>query len=416
MAVVGERLRAERPRERVRRHRWARVLLWVTLFLLALAILIRVLLDPIVARVLHQKLQQIPEVRGNFEHVHVSILPPGVTLTRLKLVPNTPPGDDQEPLVYVERVWSGLDWHQLLRMRLVARTRIDDPKLAIINTGPKAPSEPKEPAKSLAQQLADLMPGRLDRLEVRRGEVLFRDLTQPNHPEVWLHKIEVAAENLATRSKLASGFPATVTASATLGRSGDISLFVSADPFEKMPAFAGRMQMRGYQVAELYDFIAPKAKMQATKGTLDVFAAFRSEKGLISGGVEPVLKNVELEATEGGIWNRLKAWLADATLDLFSDRVPGRNAVATVIPIKGRLDKPDVQIWPTVLGVVRNAFVEGISGGFAHVPPPTADKKESAFKQAKDALKKGEGVPEAQPAKTPDKDKDKDKPKEEKKK
>ena len=33
-----------------------------------------------------------------------------------------------------------------------------------------------------------------------------------------------------------------------------------------------------------------------------------------------------------------------------------------MIPIRGRLDDPQIQLWPTVLGVVRNAFVEGITG------------------------------------------------------
>jgi hypothetical protein len=93
----------------------------------------------------------------------------------------------------------------------------------------------------------------------------------------------------------------------------------------------------------------------------------------------------------------MKAWLADEGLRLFSDRVPERNAVATVIPIKGRLDDPDVQLWPTVLGVVRNAFVEGISSGFTHLPPATADKPQGKIEQIGNALKKDEGPPKAQP-------------------
>ena len=120
-----------------------------------------------------------------------------------------------------------------------------------------------------------------------------------------------------------------------------------------------------------------------------------------------MLKNVKVAPTEDDLGNKLKAWVADEGLRLFSDRVPQRNAVATVIPIKGRLDDPKVQLWPTVLGVVRNAFVEGISSGFTHLPPPTADKPEGKVEQVKNALKKDEGPPKAQPtaedAKRPEK-------------
>ena len=100
-----------------------------------------------------------------------------------------------------------------------------------------------------------------------------------------------------------------------------------------------------------------------------------------------------------GFGNKLKAWIADKVLRLFSARVPGRNAAATVIPIQGRLDQPDIQIWPTILGVVRNAFVEGISAGFAHLPPPASPEKESVLTQATHALQKDKGPPKAQPPK-----------------
>jgi len=49
--------------------------------------------------------------------------------------------------------------------------------------------------------------------------------------------------------------------------------------------------------------------------------------------------------------------------------------------------------------VVRNAFVEGITGGFSYLPPPAAEKKQGVLKQAKDALDKDAGPPKAQPAK-----------------
>ena len=70
---------------------------------------------------------------------------------------------------------------------------------------------------------------------------------------------------------------------------------------------------------------------------------------------------------------------------------------AVTIPIKGKLTDPDIQLWPTVLGVIRNAFVQGLASGFANVPPPTAEKKEGPVVQAKNALTKDKGPPKAQP-------------------
>ena len=65
---------------------------------------------------------------------------------------------------------------------------------------------------------------------------------------------------------------------------------------------------------------------------------------------------------------------------------------------------------PTVLGVIRNAFVVGLTEGFSNLPPREAEKKENPVKQAWDALTDDKGPPEAQPDKGQDKGQEKQKP------
>jgi len=361
------------------------------------AVLVRLVLDPIAAHYTRQALDESEGIRGDFSGVHVTLLPPGYEIRRLKIVERS----DREwrhPLFYAERVHAVLDWHQLLHRVPAAWARIDDPKIVVtVRPGPKgkAPVQPPD----LVPTLRRILPARLDRLAVRNGEFLFRDLAMPRHPEIWVHKIELAAENLATRRRLAGGEPATLSASAALGRSGQVTMFTSADLLARPLAFAGQLEVRGWKVTELFDLIEPATKLQPTQGTIDVFVAFKSKGGRISGGVKPVLKHVEVRPADDTFGDKLKAWLADKGLHLFSDRVPGRNAVATVIPIEGRLDQPDVQLWPAVFGVVRNAFVEGVSSSFRNVPPEKAEQKQGVVQQAKTAVEKKEGPPKAQPAK-----------------
>jgi hypothetical protein len=52
-----------------------------------------------------------------------------------------------------------------------------------------------------------------------------------------------------------------------------------------------------------------------------------------------------------------------------------------------------------VLGVIRNAFVAGLSAGFTNLPPKVAAKQENPIKQAWDALTDDDQPPEAQPEK-----------------
>lgn len=383
------------PTEHTRRGVWPRRLLIIGIVLLVLAVVIRVVLDPIAAHFTRKTLNETEGIRGNFEDVHVSVFPPGYEIRELVLVEH-PDGNWKRPLLRADKVGVSLEWRRLLGAELSAKMRIDEPRIIFVKRPATEP--PKKPEiPDVDEMLREVMPARVDRIEVVRGQLLFRDSTMKGQPDLTVHRIEVAAENLATRPDLGEGRPATVSMSGVLGKSGDLSAFVSVNPFAKELEFAGNAALRGWKVAELYEFEAPNTGVHTPRGTLDLFAEFKAENGSITGGVKPVLKNVEVRPAEDTFGSKIKAWVADTALDLFSDRVPNRNAVATVVPIKGRLDDPQLQVWPTVLSVVRNAFVQGISAGFSSLPPPTAKEDQNIIEQAADALKEDHGPAKAQP-------------------
>jgi hypothetical protein len=378
------------------RHRaWPHWTLIVLICIVAFVLLIRLLLDPVAAHYTRKALHEAEGIDGDFDAVHVSVLPPGYTIQNLRVI-ESPGGSWKRPMFEAERTSVELEWTKLLHGELSARLRVDEPKINVVVRKKAAAPSPQQPVPNPRERLSQLLPARVDRIEIRGGDFVFQDLTAPRQPSIGLHRIEVAAENLATRAGLAHGQPATVSASAELGKSGAVTAFMSADLFAKQLSAAGNAELRGWKMAELYDFEAPATQLQTPKGTLDMFAEFKIKEGAISGGVKPLLKNVEVKPADSGIGPSIKAWLADSALHLFSDRVPGRDAVATVVPIQGRVDKPDVQLWPTVLSILRNAFVEGISSGFSHLPPPVADEKQGPLSQAADTLSK-KGRPQAQP-------------------
>jgi hypothetical protein len=361
--------------------------------------IVRLVLDPIAAHALRTGMSRMNGLRGDFDRVHVTLFGPGCTITQLALIQD-PGGNWKSPVFYADRIHVGVDWRRLIHGQVVASARIVEPKIVVLDEPtPERPKEPHKHAPDLSAQLQALTPLRISRVEIVGGELLFRDVTAPRHPELWVHDLDLAAENLPTREALASGRPVTLSATGVVGRSGQLSLFASADPFASPLAFAGRFELRGFRVAELYAFIEPKTKLHAPKGTLDLFAEFSAKGGLLNGGVKPVLKNVAVRPAEPGAWDKVKAWLADKAVKTASDRVPDRNALATVVPLEGRLTDPDIQLWPAILGVVRNAFVQGFVSGFANLPPEKADEHQGVLEQARTALQKDKGPPKAQPPK-----------------
>jgi hypothetical protein len=365
----------------------------VLAILVALLVVIRVVLDPIAAHYAKKALNDGEGFRGDFAGVHVSILPPAFEIRRLKIIEH-PHGDWDNPMFYVEKARLSILWRALLRGHLVANTWADHLKTLLKTNEEK---EGGKKAKRISEVLEEKLPVRVDRVDVHHGELLVARGTGDKAPEMWIHDAELVAENLATRKALMEGEPARLQLTGRVQRSGKLGAHFTMDPWAKGLTFDGKASLRDLDLRELWAFTSEKSDLQATQGTVDLFADVRARDGVLSGGVKPVLKNVEVKSSSHDLGKRIKAALADAAIHVVSNDEEGEHRVATVIPIKGTVSDPHAQLVPTVLGVIRNAFVEGLAGGFSDVPPPTAGKKEGVLKQAWKALKKGEGEPEAQP-------------------
>ncbi len=369
-----------------------RRLLWVVGTLVVLLVVVRVVLDPVAAWFTARTLARSPGFKAAFSDVHVSVLPPAYEITRFKLI-EEPGGRWDEPLAFVERARVSVLWRELLRGHLVGRVVLEKPKAVAV----RSHEEKAEKAPSIARQMEGVAPLKIDRIEIEDGEVLLAQGKGKKAPQLWLHGIDLVATNLATRKALMEGEPATLRVSGQVQRSGVLKVTGAMDPWSLKPTFTAEGSLENLKVQELYAFLAENAEMRPVAGEINVFVEVQAKNGVLKGGVKPVFENIELAAAKEDLGTRLKTFFADAAIELLSDDEPGRDAVATIIPIKGTIDSPEVQLVPTLLGVVRNAFVIGLQSGFRHLPPQTAPKKEGVVKQAVDALKKDQGPLQAQP-------------------
>ena len=234
---------------------------------------------------------------------------------------------------------------------VVSAIKLVQPEIRILHAAPppedsacaqekkKPPAQPSE-VVDLNDLLHKITPLEVDHIDILDGQVAFVDTSRQERPELWMHELQLSVENLTNRVRLTEGRPVLLTASATLARSGAVSILITADPFEKGLTFSGRAAIVGLETAELYRFIEPATKLQAPEGTIDIFVEFDCRNGQLTGGIKPVLKNVKIRPSDKGFLSALKAWVADVAVKLFSDRVRDRNAVATVHPHQGNADRP----------------------------------------------------------------------------
>ncbi len=278
-----------------------------------------------------------------------------------------------------------------------ANVEVADAELAVLLSREVPDIEPPEPEElpRADEGLAGLPPFLLERLQIRDSRVHLVEGSESSLPTLTITNVELALENVASRRELLGPRPSVLSMRGLVEGRGELVVFSTADPLAEQPTLAGQARLSHLPLSSLSELLAAKAGVHAPRGWLDLFVEFRVQNGRIDGGIEPVLSDVDVEAAGPALLGNLKALLANVTLDVFSDEA--RDATATVVPIKGKLESPDVQLVPTTLGLLRNAFVVGLAAGFSRLPPVTAEERQGLIDQAMTALRRQKGPPKAQP-------------------
>jgi hypothetical protein len=379
------------------RRRVPRLAIWIAVVALIL-VGARLALNPIATWRTRAVLSGLEGMRARFSSVDVGVIGLSYTIRDLR-IEKLSAGGAALPFFTVDRLSLALNWRELLHRHFVARVSLDAPRLNVIQkqaSGQPESGQQIQETPKIGRKLRDLAPFLVDRAQVRDGEVLVIDASKPEHPTVRIHGVELTLENFATRPALTRGEPTVLALRGTLQKSGRISMFATADPLAKHVTFAGQGRIEGLHLAEISDVIGAHSDVTTEKGVMDMSVRFRAEDGRITGGVRPILQGASTKPAKPGLLAQIESALADTALKLFKDDVPGRHAVATTIPISGTVSDPQAQPIPTIIGVLRNAFVRGLADSMSGLPPPKAKEQQGVLEQARTGLSPKK-QPRAQP-------------------
>ncbi|HET6439149.1 MAG TPA: DUF748 domain-containing protein [Anaeromyxobacter sp.] len=340
-------------------------------------------------------LSRLDGMRASFESVQVRVADLSYEIRGLHIDKVDEAGKGH-PFLEVQRVRAGVYGHELLGGHLVLAVDLVEPRVTLVESTRKGERRTPESAGETTRRIERMTPLRIDRVQVRRGEVVWVDAREPEKPVLRLSAVEATLENFASRPSLARKQPTVLAARALLQRTGRVEAFATADPLAKTLTFAGQGSVRGLALADIATLLESKTDLRVTQGAIDVFARFQAQDGTLNGGVRPVLHGAKVKAGKPGVGPALKALIGDAALSIFKDKDTG--TIATTIPIEGTVEGPETQFVPTVLGILRNAFVRGLEGGLSGLPPPKAPKPEGILEQSRRALSPDRGEPRSQPA------------------
>jgi hypothetical protein len=347
-----------------RRFRWWH---WTLLGMVVFCLVVLVVRQPLTRYATHRALSSVPGWEADADDAHISFFPLVYTVTQLHLVPV----DRTLPIFYVERLDTGVFWGDLLRGRLNAWANLEHLKMTFFLIPIVIPD--------IAAMLRQVMPLAIERMQLKDGEITValrhtrsEDPVKPegNGPQLWFHDIEATVEGLATRAEL-EHHATTLALRGTMAHSGTVSAFVTVDLLSpEAITFSGQLQLVGLNLSDL-DSVLEAAGLKIA-GTFDMLARFGCDHGKLTGALQPVLKNGKVQAIGPDLGKKLEATLADTGVEVLSDRVPGRNALSTIVPVHGNLNRPKLDVWTAISGVLRNAFVVGLRESLQQLPAPAS--------------------------------------------
>jgi hypothetical protein len=280
------------------------------------------------------------------------------------------------PFVSVERVDISVHWNALLHGRVVSEIELLTPKINMLaerKQETKGEQRSKEREKerlakgqesSWQTQVKQLVPLEINRIGIQHGEFHFRDVYSDPKVDVPVRDIEGEVTNLTNSEKEDKDMVAHAEFRAVALHSGKLQLTGRMDPYTPKPTFHLKAVMEALQIKELNDFLKAYANVDAEKGTLSVYSEVDCKDGRFNGYVKPLMHDLQIlnwKNEHEGFFGKLWEGVVEIGKDVFENH--SKDQVATRVPLSGKIENPDADVFQTLLQVLNNAFIEALRQG-----------------------------------------------------
>lgn len=327
--------------------------------LVALLVVVRTLLPLIVQRYINRALDESPEYTGHVGDVDLSLWRGAYQIEDIVIVKRT--GKGTVPFITVERLDLSVAWRQLWRGAIVAKIDMVNPEINFVDAARARDRQFGADTRWLAI-LDSFSPLRIDRFRVRGGTARLRKFDGKVPVDVKVERISGGISNLTNAQKLVRGNVARGYASAAID-GATVDFAIQLDPFSATNDFTLTAEVIKLRLPFVNDLAKEYAAIDFRRGTLSVFVEVANRGGKIDGYVKPLMWDVDVFN-----WKQDVEQDGDNIFELFWEAVVGgvgealenqpKDQFGTRIPLTATLEKPDIEILPTIGNVLRNAFIK----------------------------------------------------------
>ena len=363
---------------------WKRVVGITLVVIVGLILVVMLVGSPIAKAVVNRKLAGLPSYVGHVDAVKLQLWRGGVEVNNFVLVEREHQGDI--PLVRMKTAALAFSWGTLFRGKLGGNATIESPQVTIVkreNASPQDQEKTKEEQKQKVEAakaevrrwqdvLAEAFPMEISEFEIRNGAVRFIDRTHMPEVDIALESMHLVAYGLGNRPEPKEGeMPAKVELQGITTGNGKLKVSAQADPLAREPRFTTNFELRELDLPAFNSFLLAYTDADVSRGTFEFFMEVNAANGAYEGYTKPFFKDLDFRNPsdkDKNVAQKVKEKVISAVSSVLKN--DEEKKVATKAPFAGNFEDTQVDVWTTIVNLLRNAFVQGLRGGFEGQPPP----------------------------------------------
>ena len=217
------------------------------------------------------------------------------------------------------------------------------------------------------EYLKKLLPISINRFSVVNGKVNLTSLVTQPRADLSLQNFQADIHNIRNVEDKDNKLPSPVVASGDVpGYGGKMNFSANMNLLKQMPDFDYNLEFSELQLVKVNPLARRYANIDFERGTMSVFSEMAMLNGKLNGYLKPLTKEMKifkLNEHEGrSIGKFFTELIAQAGTAVLKNQK--KDQVATRIPLNGTVDQVETAIWPTIFGVLRNAYIEAFRGEF----------------------------------------------------
>jgi hypothetical protein len=333
-------------------------ILLIIIFSIALILIaFRLALPSILCKVVNQKLTEIEGYEGHVNDIDVWLIRGAYAIKGIEL--NKTGGKIPVPFFSADVADISIEWRALFHGAIVAEIVVQNPILNFVN-GPTPATSQTKIDSSWVDVVDALIPFKLNRFELRNGQIHYRDYHSSPKIDMFMRDVYVTAENLTNTTRSKDTLPSTVVSTAQV-YGGQLRMNMKVNPLNETPTFDMNVQLTTINLVDLNDFLKAYGKFDVEKGTISIYAEAAAKNNKIVGYTKPIIKDLKVVDLEKDAKQPLHlVWESVVGFTAWVFKNHPKDQLATKIEFEGNLDNPKIDIWALIGQTLFNAFIQAL--------------------------------------------------------